>query len=67
MNSMIEKQNEVLEQNQGMLYVVGIGPGDYEDMTLRAVKEANDTQVRLYYKELREEYLRIIERIGEAE
>lgn len=36
-------------------------------MTLRAVKEANDTQIRLYYNELREEYLRIIERIGEVE
>ncbi len=35
--------------------------------TLRAVKETNYAQARLYYIELKEEYLRIIERIGEAE
>lgn len=35
--------------------------------TLRAVKEEDYTQARLYYKELKEEYLQIIERIGEAE
>lgn len=43
------------------------GAAETAAMTLRAVKEANDTQIRIYYNELREEYLRIIERIGEVE
>ena len=35
--------------------------------TLRAVKEADYTQAKLYYIELKEEYLQLTERIGEAE
>ena len=43
------------------------GAAETATNTLRAVKEANYIQANLYYKELREEYLRITERIGEAE
>lgn len=43
------------------------GTAEMATNTLRAVKEADYTQVRLYYRELKEEYLRITERIGEAE
>lgn len=43
------------------------GAAEMAANTLRAVKEANYTQADLYYKELKEEYLRITERIGEAE
>lgn len=36
-------------KNTGKLYVVGIGPGSYEDMTIRAVKALNDSQVIVGY------------------
>ena len=35
--------------------------------TLRAVKEADYAQAKLYYTELKEEYLQVIERIGETD
>ena len=36
-------------KNTGKLYVVGMGPGSYEDMTIRAVNALNDSQVIVGY------------------
>ncbi len=36
-------------KNTGKLYVVGIGPGAYEDMTIRAVKALEESQVIVGY------------------
>ncbi|MFT4005434.1 MAG: precorrin-3B C(17)-methyltransferase [Lacrimispora sp.] len=35
--------------NTGKLYVVGIGPGSYEDMTIRAVKALEESQIIVGY------------------
>lgn len=43
------------------------GAAETAAMTLRAVKEADYAQAKLYYTELKEEYLQVIERIGEVE
>ena len=34
-----------MEEKKGKLYVVGIGPGNYEEMTLRAIKALEESDV----------------------